>query len=115
MIGFYARGDSTKPVRVDLDKELLGDFFLPFIEHFTEETHKDARWFTRQEIKAVLDHPSGSFPPEGRAAKGNVVDEPPFKLPPVTTMAGILIRDWIKGKLNFQPADRQEGIFKGNL
>ena len=28
-------------------------------------------------------------------------DEPPFKLPPATAIAGVLIRDWVDGKIGF--------------
>jgi len=41
MVGFYARADSTQPVRTDLDNELI-----------------DARWFTRQEVLAALNRTS---------------------------------------------------------
>jgi NAD+ diphosphatase len=112
---------------------------------------KDVRWFTRQEIRTVLEHPGGSrFRREhyekikdekqntdqrsssrkqadsvtdlptpvvsktagGQAGKNNQSDEPPFKIPPVYSIAGLLIRDWIKGKITFQPDPRG---FKGNL
>ncbi|KAG7091163.1 hypothetical protein E1B28_010216 [Marasmius oreades] len=43
MVGYYARADSTKPVRTDLDNELV-----------------DARWYTREEIFAVLNHQTGT-------------------------------------------------------
>ncbi|KAF9268540.1 hypothetical protein L218DRAFT_515708 [Marasmius fiardii PR-910] len=43
MVGYYARADSTKPVRTDLDNELV-----------------DARWYTREEILTVLSHQSGT-------------------------------------------------------
>ncbi|KAF8070394.1 NUDIX hydrolase domain-like protein [Lyophyllum atratum] len=42
MVGFYARADSAEKIRLDLDNELA-----------------DARWFTRDEIRAVLGHPIG--------------------------------------------------------
>ena len=77
--------------------------------------NKDARWFTRQEVSSVLDPdrrpqqaPSTSVD-EGTPDKS--ADEPPFKVPPAMTIAGVLIRDWIAGKLVFQA----ETALKGNL
>jgi len=43
MVGFYATADSSKPIRTDLDNEL-----------------EDVQWYTREEILAVLRHPSGT-------------------------------------------------------
>lgn len=28
MVGFYARGDSTQPIRTDLDNELVGEYAI---------------------------------------------------------------------------------------
>ncbi|KAJ3575274.1 hypothetical protein NP233_g1197 [Leucocoprinus birnbaumii] len=109
MVGFYARADSTKPIRTDLDNELV-----------------DARWFTREEILAVLNHRSGTYlsgrdykkigdsldkkddPNVKALAPGAKVedtkpqaDDPPFKIPPITAIAGVLIRDWAEGKIGF--------------
>lgn len=105
MVGFYARASSTQPIRVDLDNELV-----------------DARWFTREEVLAVLHHDSGSYlsrgnkelsesfgdnkddDPRVKAAKAEVAqaDETPFKLPPATAIAGVLIRDWAEGRIKFE-------------
>lgn len=73
MVGFYARANSTHPIRVDLDNELV-----------------DARWFTREEVLAVLDYQSS-----------NKEDGPPFRVPPTTAIAGVLIRDWVEGRVKF--------------
>ncbi|KAF9012575.1 NUDIX hydrolase domain-like protein [Cyathus striatus] len=43
MVGFYARADSSQPIRTDLDNELV-----------------DARWFTRDEVLSVLAHAAGT-------------------------------------------------------
>lgn len=130
MVGYYARADSSKPIRVDLDNEL-----------------EDARWYTRDEIIAVFNHPTGTgltardnkaindrlnnrdnrAPAANRAempdawannpgstlaskltpagvnpSSGN---EPPFKMPPETAIAGVLIRDWAFGKVSFDKID----------
>ncbi|KAG5341515.1 hypothetical protein C0989_009876 [Termitomyces sp. Mn162] len=112
MVGFYARADSSQKIRVDLDDELV-----------------DARWFSRSEILDVLRHPVGGkfgsneyrkmaesteerdtqhtphLNPtyEDKATKDN---EPPFRLPPVTAIAGVLIRDWLEGKIGFTPTSK---------
>ncbi|KAH8107710.1 NUDIX hydrolase domain-like protein [Cristinia sonorae] len=111
MVGFYAIADPSLPTRIDLDNEL-----------------EDARWFSREEIIAVLDHPEGTNlnprEPKAKAAPttasalagdANVAketelkvmsaetpraDEPPFRLPPLTAIAGVLINDWARGKTN---------------
>jgi NAD+ diphosphatase len=119
MVGFYATGDPSELIRTDLDNEL-----------------EDARWYTREEILAVLLHKegtnfsrsdykqltkeidervnvklSGSDPLSGDAAAhdrnsqpqdastsvASGVNEPPFRVPPRTAIAGVLISDWALG------------------
>ena len=87
----------------------------------------DAKWFTREEILAVLDHPEGTNlsprdPPkpsdapkpttagalagDANATKETEVkvqpledpNDPPFRVPPRTAIAGVLISDWARGK-----------------
>ncbi|KAF5386214.1 hypothetical protein D9615_002316 [Tricholomella constricta] len=107
MVGFFARADSTQPIRLDLDNELV-----------------DAQWYTRDEIRAVLSHPIGgrfgsaeykkmAESTEGRNSQQGQsaplqnslheakVGDPPFRLPPVTAIAGVLIRDWVEGEIGF--------------
>ncbi|PPQ64547.1 hypothetical protein CVT24_008449 [Panaeolus cyanescens] len=138
MVGFYARADSTKTIRTDLDNELV-----------------DAKWFTREEVLAVLNHRVGtrfdnadhkkmtehfegkplttsdkpgtlepavqafSPPDENSTVKTKPVeetplkDEPAFKLPPTTAIAGVLIRDWAEGRIKFPPENTQ--VRKVNL
>ncbi|KAI0047942.1 hypothetical protein FA95DRAFT_1148265 [Auriscalpium vulgare] len=132
MVGFFATGDPEEPINLSLDKEL-----------------EDARWFTREEVLAVLEHKEGTnftrrdFKTmadsiEGRAnvpnkdakdegdplagdatvaasqAKEGVVqpkptevpadaNEPPFRVPPRTAIAGVLISDWAYGRSGAQP------------
>ncbi|KLO15364.1 hypothetical protein SCHPADRAFT_902380 [Schizopora paradoxa] len=110
MVGFYAFADSTQPVRVDLDNELV-----------------DAKWCTREEIKAILAHPDGAritrqeykkfdedeVKTDGQSSSSSAnarkvenapvssqsqVQPPPFKVPPTTAIAGVLIRDWAEGR-----------------
>ncbi|TFY82452.1 hypothetical protein EWM64_g1556 [Hericium alpestre] len=92
MVGFYALADPSHPIRTDLDNEL-----------------QDARWFTREEVISVLEHPLGTdFTgrefvdiPEDKAPGGVVrakVNPPPFRVPPPTAIAGVLIHNWAYGK-----------------
>ncbi|THH29272.1 hypothetical protein EUX98_g4926 [Antrodiella citrinella] len=88
MVGFYAIADPSLPTRVDLDNEL-----------------EDAKLFTREEILAVLDHPDGTNmgpretkPQDSPKAGAEALAEPPFRLPPTTAIAGVLISDWARGK-----------------
>lgn len=64
MVGFYARADSTEPIRVDIDGELSGVLHVyrdgASLTAFIRPLHADARWFTRREVLAVLGHPDGT-------------------------------------------------------
>lgn len=44
-----------------------------------------------------------------------VAEEPAFRLPPLTAIAGVLIRDWVDGKIAFPREEIPVGIQKGNL
>jgi NAD+ diphosphatase len=139
MVGFYAIGDPLEPIRIDLDNELEGSHTRvsepnsPWLNLIL-----DAKWYTREEVLAVLEHKEGtSFtsrdykqmanidernnvkvsvgdPLGGDAAvqdrdsqirntaalvaDGN--DEPAFRVPPRTAIAGVLISDWAFGKVH---------------
>ena len=149
MVGFYARADSTKPIRTDLDNELAGKYSTVSI--YTSSILKkyvDARWFTRDEVRSVLEHRAGSRFDKSDYKKLNEIlegrsnleqnakvddltmqvltpaepkttpkhpsygDEPPFRLPAVSAVAGVLIRDWVDGKIGFSQGS---AIQKGNL
>jgi len=133
MVGFYATADSSQPIRLDLDNEL-----------------EDAQWYTRKEILAILNHPTGttisrrdykamddeitgadkdqsqqgaaalahSDPSITSSANANTVEpqtkitdgeEPPFRVPPMTAIAGVLIRHWAEGKMQGNCANLQKG------
>jgi len=132
MVGFYARADSTKPIRTDLDNELL-----------------DARWFTREEVRSVLKHRAGTRFEKSDYKKLNEItdgqsnleqkahvdstmqaltpaestttrqpsysDGPPFRLPGAAAIAGVLIRDWVDGKIGFPQDANKFSIQRGNL
>jgi NAD+ diphosphatase len=75
----------------------------------------DARWFTQEEILAVVskgpsfterDYKRLNEVVEGKgkndadeAQEAAPKDEPPFRLPEPTAIAGALIRDWAQGKI----------------
>jgi len=119
---------------------------------------KDARWYTREDILAILSHPTGTTfsrrdykvlndgqdgtdkdtdqpqqgvsalahsdlsitPKEGLGTKVILAEsqpkpsneeEPPFRVPPMTAIAGVLIRHWAEGKMQ----DNFASVRKGNL
>ncbi|KAI0358625.1 hypothetical protein OH77DRAFT_1199791 [Trametes cingulata] len=124
MVGFYAVASTSQPIRTDLDNEL-----------------DEARWYTREEILAVLNHRDGTTltrrdhrqlaasveksntnqqpnssganalagdaVKEGEKAAVDAAQEPsespPFKVPPMTAIAGVLINEWARGRAGFQP------------
>ncbi|KAI0948968.1 hypothetical protein AcW1_008696 [Taiwanofungus camphoratus] len=117
MVGFYATADSSQPIRTDLDNEL-----------------DDARWYTREEVLAVLSHAEGTnlsgrdhrqiaaaqqggnnmsdkaaavstanalagdaVPSEEKEQSAKAAATPtevPFRLPPLTAIAGVLVSEW---------------------
>ncbi|TBU31595.1 NUDIX hydrolase domain-like protein [Dichomitus squalens] len=122
MCGFYATADSNEPLRTDLDNEL-----------------DEARWFTREELLAVLGHTSGTIisrqehkelaaaaensnpngKPEAatadaRGAKSSVApalsdSAPPFKIPPRTAIGGVILSEWAYGRAGPQPVTPKLG------
>ncbi|KAI0645868.1 NUDIX hydrolase domain-like protein [Trametes meyenii] len=131
MAGFYAVASSSEPLRVDLDNEL-----------------EEARWYTREDLLAVLSNVDGTTlsrgerkelwaqdtgkpkeqqptstsaanPLAGDAVKegekeaANAAQEapraPPFKVPPTTAIAGVLISEWARGRAGFQPETPKRG------
>jgi len=118
----------------------------------SESISSDARWFTREEILAVLNHKSGTRFSEAdykkiaeitegssNAEKMPVLepgtqtltpadatttpqprfverrpslDDLPFRLPPTSAIAGVLIRDWAEKKISIPFEDT---IVRGNL
>ncbi|KAH7102943.1 NUDIX hydrolase domain-like protein [Auriculariales sp. MPI-PUGE-AT-0066] len=82
MIGYRAVADETQIPRVDIDDEL-----------------QDARWFTKEEIKAVLAHPRGTTVRKREDSQTgpedkNVLLDPAFYLPSKSSLSGQLIASW---------------------
>lgn len=78
----------------------------------------DARWFTREQVLAVLAQSDGApkeVPKWDSAAEETVAaaevkqsrDEPLFKGPPSNAMAGVLISNWASGKVDV--SERNDG------
>jgi NAD+ diphosphatase len=148
MVGFYAIGDPLEPIRIDLDNELEGSHTRVSVPNSPWlNLILDAKWFTREEVLAVLEHKEGTnFTSSdykqiasidervnvgasvGDALGGDAAvqdgdsqirsaaalaadgkDEPAFRVPPRTAIAGVLISDWAFGKV---PA---EIGFKGRM
>ncbi|KIJ25743.1 hypothetical protein M422DRAFT_216569 [Sphaerobolus stellatus SS14] len=108
MVGCYASADSSQAIRIDLDNELA-----------------EARWFTREEVAAVLNNAQGTIinirrPELDKPAKdipefkpeGGPQDAPAFRVPPRTAIAGVLISDWVAGKIGNKGGTAH---IKGNL
>ncbi|KAI6121882.1 NUDIX hydrolase domain-like protein [Pisolithus sp. B1] len=83
MLGFSATADSSAPIRTDLDNEL-----------------EDARWYTREEVLAVLAHQAGNQPATNSDESVKEA-EPLFKMPPPTAIAGVLIKQWAEGNIKY--------------
>lgn len=122
MVGFYAIADPSVPTRTDLDNELEGESVLissgDTIHHYVPSA--DAQWFTREEIIAILTNPEGTNinarGPEkpfekkvGSNATEQTSDEPPFRVPPVTAVAGLLISDWAYRKVYVGNSEQKKG------
>ena len=100
MVGFYATASESQQLRVDLDNELTGKWNRPHFRyaHFIIAPPSDARWFTREEIITVLNHPQGTNLGPMYTSQQLSEHDPPFRVPPKTAIAGVLISDWANGK-----------------
>ena len=125
---------------------LVNTALSPF---FNSDICVDARWFTRDEVRSVLEHRAGTrfdksdykkineitegrsnleqnakvdstiqelTPAESNSTPNQPVysDELPFKLPAASAIAGVLIRDWVNGKIAF-PRESANAMQRGNL
>jgi hypothetical protein len=134
-------------VQIWIMNSLVNTALLSKIYFFNSEKYVDAKWFTRDEVRSVLDHKAGTRfdksdykkmneMTEGRSnfeqnAKVDLAiqpteskntpkhssysDEPPFKLPNVSAIAGVLIRDWVDGKIGFPQESAKVMMQRGNL
>ncbi len=60
----------------------------------------------------MLAHPSGTKMGNPRKGPDATEDQPPFRVPPKTAIAGVLIDDWVHRKVVITGPDVQ---VKGNL
>ncbi|KAF8609633.1 hypothetical protein BDV93DRAFT_431821 [Ceratobasidium sp. AG-I] len=114
MIGCFASADSSQTIRTDLDNELEANV------RCLSYSSIDAKWFTREEVLAVLAHPDGTNirrreyknfdeaqdhsakptgaggPSEPPASEGL----PAFRVPPASAIAGVLISQWARGEVS---------------
>lgn len=113
MVGFYAIADDTKPTRTDLDNELEGieDLHLSCLYSYKRIcVLLDARWYTRDEILEVLGHSTGTTLNPLKPADTATAQEPPFRLPPRTAIAGVLINDWAHRKFVITGPDARSSL-----
>lgn len=91
----------------------------------------DAKWFTREEILAVLAHPDGTNirrrehknfdEPQDHSGKPAAAagpidppkDLPPFRVPPVSAIAGVLIAQWARKEVSGLSVDHT--VLKGKI
>ncbi|GJJ09671.1 hypothetical protein Clacol_003895 [Clathrus columnatus] len=111
MVGCFASADSSQIIRTDLDNELIDCVLV------------EARWFTRAEVAAALAHPQGTVIRQAEYKRFDNDDDqgghvepniPPFRVPPRTAIAGVLITDWVAGKLGTTGGETVNNV-KGNL
>ncbi|OSX65801.1 hypothetical protein POSPLADRAFT_1052468 [Postia placenta MAD-698-R-SB12] len=118
MVGFYATADSSQPLRKDLDNELedaqwwTREQVLQVLSNAagTNLTDKDhSRISEAQEQQEQHDHEAlksstanaragEALPKDGKAQVENSsasgLDEVPFRIPPLTAVAGVLVNEW---------------------
>lgn len=140
MAGFYAIADSSKPLRTDLDNELQDARWYTRDEILHVLSLADGSITTGTDPTKPIEQPdtgtanasatavTGSANPlagdavtdaEKRAAakpEGQGGGEAPFKIPPKTAIAGVLIREWALGRAGPNIGGSVQGQApKGNL
>ncbi|KAG0696954.1 NUDIX hydrolase domain-like protein [Suillus ampliporus] len=136
--------DSSAPIRTDLDNELEDAGWYTREEVLAVLRHTSGTNMSRRDYKkmaeiqdgpdskpAATDTQSGTVSlvhsdpsikakeaamtkPQERSVEDNTDDEPPFRMPPVTALAGVLIQHWAEGKIVLG-ADANVSTVKGNL
>ncbi|OSD07041.1 hypothetical protein PYCCODRAFT_1431221 [Trametes coccinea BRFM310] len=134
MVGFYARASSSQPLRTDLDNELEEARWYTRDEILQVLSNKDGTTLTRRdqrELSAAAERSNNNQEPtssstanplagdavkEGEKAVANAAPDPPsappFRMPPRTAIAGVLIAEWAYGRAGFQPEPAGK---RGNL
>lgn len=126
MVGFVCNADVNEPIRTDLDNELADARWYTREEVLSVLNHADGSNISRREYKRIEETINGQSnvaskdgPPPTDAAQAAKVqeasaasagpdpvktDEPLFRVPPLTTIAGVLISDWAHGRLPASPS-----------
>ncbi|KAF7981908.1 hypothetical protein HWV62_31507 [Athelia sp. TMB] len=131
MVGFYATADDTQPIRTDLDNELEDAQWFTREQILAILSHPDGTNIAKRDYKVlneIQDGPAAEKAKqdqEGAAALAHsdpsiaakevkvLVEEPgapSFRVPPVTAIAGVLIRQWAEGTIQANAV-----LQKGNL
>ncbi|KAH7104376.1 NUDIX hydrolase domain-like protein [Auriculariales sp. MPI-PUGE-AT-0066] len=120
MVGCYATADDSQPIRTDLDAELADARWFTRDEILRIISHPKGMIIRKREYKKFSDHIEGrvdakdgenvtvghALAPESDAATNtqtkarrasSAQDDPPFRIPPLTAIAGVLISNWAKG------------------
>ncbi|KZV73507.1 hypothetical protein PENSPDRAFT_289889 [Peniophora sp. CONT] len=127
MVGFVATADVNEPIRTDLDNELADARWYTREQVLSVLNHADGTNISRREYKRIDDNINGQSnvvnkngppPTEGAGAQAastqeasaasagpdpEKADEPLFRVPPLTTIAGVLISDWAHGRFPASP------------
>ncbi|KAH9892734.1 NUDIX hydrolase domain-like protein [Cubamyces lactineus] len=135
MVGFYAIANSSQPLRTDLDNELEDARWYTRQEILQVLAHRDGTTLTRRDQRELAAAAEKSNPNQqqqqqptpsstanalagdavkaGEKEAANAVQEPPsappFKMPPLTAIAGVLIAEWAHGRAGFQPDAPKRG------
>lgn len=134
MVGFFATADSSAPLRTDLDNELEDARWWTREEVLRVLSHAEGTNLTGRDHKKIAQaqeqrdneahRPStvnalagDAVPKEEqlqRAKSSDVgLDELPFRVPPLTAIAGVLISEWAHRRAG--PGSGVAGQSKGNL
>lgn len=128
MVGFVANADPSEAIRTDLDNELADARWYTRKQVLSVLAHPDGSNLSRREYKRIENSINGQSnvakkdapsPAEGAGPQAAKVqeataassgpdpeksaDEPLFRVPPLTTIAGVLISDWAHGRFPASP------------
>ena len=127
MVGFVATADVNEPIRTDLDNELADAQWYTREQVLSVLNHADGTNISRREYRRIdeninsgsnVANKHGAPPTEGAGAQAASSqeaaaasagpdpvksDEPLFRVPPLTTIAGVLISDWAHGRFPAAP------------
>ncbi|KZT44352.1 hypothetical protein SISSUDRAFT_1056715 [Sistotremastrum suecicum HHB10207 ss-3] len=101
MLGCYATADASQTIRLDLDNELAEARFYTKDEVRAVLAHRDGAVLRRNEYKRLEEVESGkALAPEGEPASTvSALDRPSFRVPPISAVAGVLITEWVNGRI----------------